>query len=85
MKQVSRRYYVLFRLGMLVFRLTALLTCLMPFTRLSLEKRRGLVERWAYGSWALPRQLFRPVRSIALLAFYEFMDLPGDSVDGEKV
>ncbi len=42
-----------------------------PFTMLSLETRRKVVNFWAYGPIPLTRQMFRALRSTALLAFFE--------------
>lgn len=61
----------LFAIGMLGFRMLSLLRFLRPIERVPLAARRAWVERWAYGSLAPARQLFRGVRSTALLAFYE--------------
>jgi len=38
---------------------------------LPLEERRRWLERWAYGDSALGRQLFRALRSTAVMAYYE--------------
>jgi hypothetical protein len=42
-----------------------------PFGALSLDERRRLADGWSYGSLYLPRQLFRMLRSLTLLAFFE--------------
>jgi hypothetical protein len=65
------RLRALFATGMLGFRLATRLACLSSFSALPPERRRAWFERWAYGRVALARQLFRGVRSTALLAYYE--------------
>jgi hypothetical protein len=61
----------LFAIGMLGFRVLTFARFLRPIDRVPLQKRRTWVEAWAYGGFAPARQLFRGVRSTALLAFYE--------------
>jgi hypothetical protein len=41
------------------------------FCGLPLDTRRRVVAGWAYGPVPLTRQLFRSLRSIALLAYFE--------------
>lgn len=57
--------------GMAGFRFYVRLRYLRSFCALDLERRRRAVDAWAFGRLALLRQLFRPVRSLALLAYYE--------------
>jgi hypothetical protein len=64
------RLRLLFALGVRFFQIVTLLAHLRPFTKLVAARRRAWVERWAYGSWSLGRQLFRPIRSVAIVAFY---------------
>jgi glycosyltransferase 2 family protein len=61
----------LFDVGMLGFRVLTLITQFSRFERLPPQRRRAWVERWAYGGLTPARQLFRAVRSTALLAYYE--------------
>ena len=35
------------------------------------DARRRLVDRWSYGAATAPRQLFRLLRSLTLLAYFE--------------
>ena len=58
-------------IGLSGFRTITVLVKLSRFEALELEARRAWVERWAYGSFSLARQLFRGVRSTALLAYYD--------------
>jgi len=65
------RLRVMFTVAMWCVRLITRLRFMQGFCALPLEKRRRWVENWAYGRFALGRQLFRGVRSTAILAFYE--------------
>ncbi len=65
------RLRTLFHLGMTFFRITVRARYLSSFCALPLARRRAIVEAWAFGRIELLRQLFRPVRSIALLGYYE--------------
>lgn len=57
--------------GIAGFRTYALLRRGRPFARLPLDQRQRLVEAWSYGDLYLPRQLFRMLRSLTLLAWFE--------------
>jgi hypothetical protein len=65
------RLRLLYRAGMTTFRFYALLRHVQPFSTLDLQRRRTIVESWAFGRVGLLRQLFRPPLSTALLAYYE--------------
>ena len=65
------RLRLLFEIGMLGFRTLVLGATLRPFTALPAERRVVIFETWAYGRLAPARQLFRLVRTTALLACYE--------------
>ncbi len=58
-------------LGLSGFSMTVLITHARPFSSLPLARRRRIVAAWAWGRLAIARQLFRPLRSTALLAWYE--------------
>lgn len=68
---LGRRLRVAFMLGMLTFRGFVILRYFGSFESLDLARRQASVNSWAYGGVQLFRQLFRPVRSLALLAFHE--------------
>ncbi len=68
------RLQTMFHLGMTFFRAVVRIRHGSSFCALSVERRRAIVNRWAFGRVALFRQLFRPVRSLALLAYYERTD-----------
>jgi hypothetical protein len=58
-------------LGLFGFRSAVRLQHLRSFTRLPLETRRRILGAWAFGPVPLTRQLFRPIRTTALIAYYE--------------
>ena len=62
---------VLYALGMATFRLLVHVRYLHGFCDLGLTQRRAIVEWCAFGRIEPFRQLFRPVRSTVLLAYYE--------------
>jgi hypothetical protein len=57
--------------GLLVFRAAVRARHLRGFRDLPLATRREIVNAWAFGPHALARQLFRVLRSTALLCYYE--------------
>lgn len=68
---LSTRYRLLLRVGLLGFWGLVLVTHARPFGRLSPERRRAIVRRWAWGPVTPARQLFKALRSTAVLAYYE--------------
>lgn len=70
-RELPMRLRTLFQIGLLGFRLVTRLRFARGYCELPPTVRRAWFERWAYGSFALGRQLLRPVRSTALLAYYE--------------
>jgi uncharacterized protein (TIRG00374 family) len=71
MNDLPGRVSYMFSVGMTGF---AFVTLLLRFSRLAhlpIAARRRWVEAWAYGHFALARQLFRGVRSTAFIAYYE--------------
>ncbi|HEY6556698.1 MAG TPA: lysylphosphatidylglycerol synthase transmembrane domain-containing protein [Polyangiaceae bacterium] len=79
---LDRRLRVAFALGMLTFRIYTRLRFFRAFEALDLPRRQAAVNAWAYGRVQLFRQLFRPVRSLCLLAFHE---LSAEGMRGQKV
>jgi len=71
MRELPVRLRILFQIGLAGFRFVTRLRFARGYCELPPEVRRAWFERWAYGRLALGRQLFRPVRSTALLAYYE--------------
>jgi uncharacterized protein (TIRG00374 family) len=71
LEQLPVRLRVAFALGLLGFRAITRLRYGRGFCDLPVAPRRAWFEAWAYGRWSLGRQLFRAVRSTALLAWYE--------------
>lgn len=66
---------ILFIAGMFLFRAYVLARHFRSFNKLSPEKRSRIIASWAYGRFALLRQLFRAVRSAVFLAFYEIPEV----------
>jgi len=62
---------VMFDLGMTFFRFVTRLRFLRGYCDVPLPARRAWTKKWAEGRVALVRQLFKPVRAIALLAYYD--------------
>jgi hypothetical protein len=58
-------------IGLAGFRTLIGLRHLRGFTRLPLADRRRILQAWAFGPIAITRQLFRPIRTTALVAYYE--------------
>jgi len=60
-------------LGLTGFRALVFMRFLRPFCALPLHVRQRVVETWAFGRVGFARQLFRPLRSIACLAYHELL------------
>lgn len=60
------------RVGLIAFRASVRLRYLRGFCHLPLATRQAVVRWWAFGPLVTTRALFRPLRSIALLAYFEF-------------
>ncbi len=58
-------------LGLAAFRGLVFLRYLRPFCALPLHTRKRIVEAWAFGRLGVARQFFRPLRSIACMAYFE--------------
>jgi hypothetical protein len=58
-------------LGLLAFRLAVRVHYGRAFCRLDPSLRRAAVDAWAFGRIGPLRMLFRPLRSVALLAYWE--------------
>jgi uncharacterized protein (TIRG00374 family) len=67
---------LLLALGLGAFRVAVRVACLRSFCALPLARRRRIVSAFAYGRYALARQLFRVLRSTALLGYYELAGSP---------
>lgn len=57
--------------GLFVFRVLTWARWLQGIKSLSADRRRRWMHAWAYGRVTLARRLFRPVRSLAALAYFE--------------
>jgi len=59
------------KIGLTGFQALVWLSHRRAFARLPLGRRRHVLDAWAFGPVALTRQLFRPIRTTALVAYYE--------------
>lgn len=62
---------VLLACGLVVFLAITWARWLRGFRGLDAARRRQWMHAWAYGPWSLARRLFRPLRSLAALAYFE--------------
>ena len=65
------RFQVLFKIGLLGFKSYVLLTTGSFLCSLPEDKRRRLVESWAFGKIPVTRKFMKLIRSLTLLAYYE--------------
>lgn len=65
---------ILLLAGLTCFHALTLLRWGCGFAELDLPRRSAWLNAWAYGRSAIARQLFRPVRSLAALAYYEAVE-----------
>jgi hypothetical protein len=70
-RNLSKKIQVLFSIGMFGFGTLVWLRYLRTFSQLPLTRRISIYNGWAYGKIPVTRQLFKLVRSTALLAFFE--------------
>ena len=76
---------LLLLVGMLGFRFLVRVRYVRSFCSLPLSTRRDVVNAWAYGPYALTRQLFRVQRSTALLCYYEEVGVSDSTGTGSRV
>jgi len=62
----------LFKVGIFGFRTITMLTNFNAFENLAASQQEKVINAWSYGPIALARKLFKPLRSLALLAFFEY-------------
>lgn len=62
---------VMLTCGLVGFRCVILCINLRDFSQLPLGRRQEIAEWWAHGPVPIGRKLFRPIRSLTVLAFYE--------------
>ena len=70
-RNLSKKIQVLFAIGMFGFNLIISLRYFSRFASLTLTARRRIFNSWAYSRIPVQRQLFKLIRSTALLAFFE--------------
>lgn len=68
---LPRKLCTMLKIGIIGFRTIVILTNFNAFENLSLAKRQAIVKAWSFGKIGLTRKLFKPLRSIALLAYFE--------------
>lgn len=73
-----------FRVGRSVFFLLVRLRYLAAFEKLPPARQQAVVEAWAYGPVFIARQLMRPVRICALLAYHEGIAEKNGEKTGEE-
>ncbi len=73
---------VMFGAGMTFFRFATRVRFLRGYCDVPLAARRAWTQRWAEGRIALVRQLFKPVRATALLAYYDHSDVKRELLAG---
>jgi hypothetical protein len=71
--------------GLLGFRVLVRMRYVRSFCSLPLSTRRDVVNAWAWGQYALARQLFRVLRSTALLCYYEEVGVAASTAPGSRV
>jgi hypothetical protein len=71
LKALQPKLRFMFESGMTFFRFVTRLRYLRGYCDLPLPKRRAWTMKWAENRIALLRQLFKPVRATALLAYYD--------------
>jgi glycosyltransferase 2 family protein len=71
LSRLSKILRIQLEIGLRVFRSYAFCLNLQPFCSMSLAKRVAVVEQWAGGPVPLARKMFRPLRSLTLLGFFE--------------
>lgn len=62
---------ILLACGLTAFRVLTWARWLRAFSALGAARRQAWTHAWAYGRVPLARSLFRPVRSLAALAYFE--------------
>lgn len=72
---LSTKLQFLYACGMTFFRFATRLRYLRGYCDVPLEVRKRWTLKWAEGPIALVRQLFKPVRATALLAYYDHDDV----------
>jgi hypothetical protein len=58
-------------IGIFLFNAYLFIVTLQPIHRIAISKRKQIIDSWANGKIALTRKLFRPLRSLTLLAFFD--------------
>ena len=69
---MPRLLRLLFPIGLMMLELGAFLLApsLVPFSSMSLARRRRYVDGWVHARWRLRRDLIKAVKGLCLLAYY---------------
>jgi hypothetical protein len=69
---MPRLLRLLFPVGLLMLELGAFVLgpSLLPFSAMSIERRRRYVDGWVHARWRLRRDLIKAVKGICLLGYY---------------
>lgn len=70
-KSLSKRFRVMLKAGLFAFRTLVWFRYFQSYSVLPLAKRTEIFNAWAYSNIPLKRQLFKMIRSTAILAFFE--------------
>lgn len=71
LRELPVKLRLLLNCGLLVFNTYVIITTFNTFTNLPLSRRKSIVKEWAWGRVPIFRQFFRPIRSLALFAFFD--------------
>ena len=61
--------------GLFVFKIYVFIVTLKGLSALTIKRRSQIIELWASGKISLTRKLFRPIRSLTVLAFFEQFEI----------
>jgi hypothetical protein len=69
---LPRLLALMFPVGLLLLELGAFVLgpSLVPFSAMSLERRRRYVDGWVHARWRLRRDLIKAIKGLCLLAYY---------------
>ena len=85
LRALPPKLQLLFNCGMTGFRFVTRLRFLRGYCDVPLEARRAWTRKWAESRIALLRQLFKPVRAIALLAYYDHEAVATELLGGKSL
>ena len=71
LERLPLRLRFLFEIALFGFKASVLLCSGRFLCHIPIHERRGIVQAWAFGGFALSRKFMKPIRSLALFAYYE--------------